>query len=126
MTKLFLCDYNHCKRYGKMSKKYESWRDANWVLNRKKWCIFITVRNIQGVYQTKYYYGSVKKSTSSSSCNLQIDKKINNVKEDSRRKTSLNFDFSQAASCLWGFNMKDYYVVHIIELFKPKEVEIGR
>ena len=51
---------------------------------------------LKGVYQTKYYYGSVKKSIFSFSCDLQIDKKFNNVKEDPRRKTDSNFDFSQA------------------------------
>ena len=55
------------------------------------------VRNIAGVYQAKYYYGCSKKSKCSFSCHLQIDKKINNVKEDPRRKTDSNFDFSQAA-----------------------------
>ena len=54
----------------------------------------------KGVYQTKYYYGSVKKSAFSFSSDLQIDKKINNVKEDPRRKTDSNFDFSQALRCL--------------------------
>ena len=53
---------------------------------------------------------------------MLIDKKINNVKEDSRRKIDSNFDFSKALRCLlvpalWGFNKKEYYVVHIIELF---------
>ena len=38
-----------------------------------------------------------RKSTFSFSSNLQIDKKINNIKEDRRRKTDSNFDFSQAA-----------------------------
>ena len=52
---------------------------------------------LKGVYQTKYYYGSVKKSTFPFSSDLQIDKKINNVKEDPRRKTDSNFDFSLAA-----------------------------
>ena len=55
---------------------------------------------LKGVYQTKYYYGSVKKSTIPFSSDLQIDKKINNVKEDPRRKTDSNFDFSQALRCL--------------------------
>ena len=50
---------------------------------------------LKGVYQTKYY-GSVKKFTFSLSSDLRIDKKINNVKEDPRRKTDSNFDFSQA------------------------------
>ena len=53
----------------------------------------MTEEDLKGVYQTKYYYGSVKKSTFSFSCDLQIDKKINNVKEDPRRKTDSNFDF---------------------------------
>ena len=55
---------------------------------------------LKGLYQIKYYYGSVKKSTFSFSSNLQIDKKINNVKEDPRRKTDSNFDFSQVLLCL--------------------------
>ena len=41
---------------------------------------------LKGVYQTKHYYGSVKKSTFPFSSDLQIDRKINNVKEDPRRK----------------------------------------
>ena len=55
--------------------------------------------HLKGLYQTKYYYGSVKKSKFSFSCHFQIDKKINNVKEDPRRKTDSNFDFSQALRC---------------------------
>ena len=55
---------------------------------------------LKGVYQTKYYYGSVKKSTFSFSSDLQIDKKINNIREDSTRKTDSNFDFSLALCCL--------------------------
>ena len=31
------------------------------------------------------------------SCDLQIDKKINNVKEDPSKKTDSDFDFSKAA-----------------------------
>ena len=46
------------------------------------------------------FYGSVKKSTFSFTSGLQIDKKINNVKEDPRKKTDPNFDFSQALCCL--------------------------
>ena len=41
---------------------------------------------LKGVYQTKYYYGSVKKSTFPLSSDMQVDKKINNVKEDLRSK----------------------------------------
>ena len=55
---------------------------------------------LKGLYQTKYCYGSVQKSTFPFSSDLQIDKKINNVKEDPRRrKTDSNFDFSQALHC---------------------------
>ena len=48
----------------------------------------------------KYWHGIVKKSTFSFSFDLPIDKKINNVKEDPRRKTDSNFDFSQVLLCL--------------------------
>ena len=41
---------------------------------------------------------------------------MNNVKEDLRKKTDLNFNFSQATQGLWGFNKKEYYIVHLIEL----------
>ena len=47
----------------------------------------------------KYYYGSVKKGKFSISCHLQIDKNLN-VKEDPRRKTDTNFNYSQATKCL--------------------------
>ena len=50
------------------------------------------MRNLEGVH--KYYYGSVKKSQLSFSCHLQNDQKINNVKQDPRRKTDSNFNFS--------------------------------
>ena len=43
--------------------------------------------------------------------------KINNDEEDQLRKTDSNFDFAQAAKCPRGFKKKEYYVVHIIELF---------
>ena len=42
---------------------------------------------LKRVYQIKYYYGSVKKSTFSFRSYLQFDKKINNIKEDPKRKT---------------------------------------
>ena len=41
---------------------------------------------LKGVYQTKYFYGSVKKSTFPFISDLEIDKKINNVKQDPRSK----------------------------------------
>ena len=51
--------------------------------------------HLKGVYQIRYCYGSVKKSTFSFSSDLPIHKKVNNVKKDPRRKTDSNFDFSQ-------------------------------
>ena len=56
-------------------------------------------KNLKGVYQTKYYYGSAKKSTFSFNSEFHIDKKINDVKKDPRRKTNSNFDSSQALRC---------------------------
>ena len=55
---------------------------------------------LKGVYQTKYYYDSVKKNTFSFSSDLKIDKKINFFKEDPRKKTDSNFDFSEVLDCL--------------------------
>ena len=53
------------------------------MVNRKKMMDFgYCEEYLKRVYQTKYYYGSVKKTTFSFSSDLQIDKKINNVKED--------------------------------------------
>ena len=54
---------------------------------------------LKGAYQAKYCYGSVKKSASLFSSVLQIGKKINNIKEDPRRKTDSSFDFPQALCC---------------------------
>ena len=52
---------------------------------------------LKGVYQTKYFYGRVKKSTVSfSSDYLTCRLKINNVKEDPRRKSDSNFFLSAA------------------------------
>ena len=60
---------------------------------------------LKRVYQIRYYYGSVKKSTFSFCSDLQIDKKINNVKKDPRRKTDPNFDFSQVLSPYSAFEV---------------------
>ena len=54
---------------------------------------------LKGVYQTKCFYGSVKKSTFPFNSYFQIDKKINKVKEGLRRKTDSNFDFFQVMRC---------------------------
>ena len=54
-----------------------------------------------GVYQAKYYYGSVKNSKCSFICHFEINKKINNVsKKNPRRKADTNFDLFQAAYVL--------------------------
>ena len=74
---------------------------------RKKWWSLTTERHILGVTQTKYYYGSAKKSKSSFSCHLQIDKKINIVNKN-RFKSKTWFKL-----CLWGFSKKESYVVYI-------------
>ena len=55
---------------------------------------------LKGLYPTKYYYGSFKKSTFSFSSDLQNDKKINSVKEDPRKKANSNIDVFQALCCL--------------------------
>ena len=55
---------------------------------------------LKQVYQTKSHYDSVKKNIFSFNSDLQIDKKITNVKEDPRRKADSNFDFFQALCCL--------------------------
>ena len=70
-----------------------------WLQSTEK-IIDFDYREVKGAYQIKYDYGSVKKSTLSFSSYLQIDKKINKVKEDPRRKTDSNFDFSQVLLCL--------------------------
>ena len=81
---------------------------------------------LKGVYQTKYYYGIVKQSTSSFRSDLQINKKTNNVKEDPRRKSDSNFDFSQALRCLvvMRFYKKEPSAYHRT-FSTPKEAEIG-
>ena len=86
MSKLFSCHY---ERYGEMSpRSAEKMMDFDY---REEY--------LKGVYQTKYYYGSVKKSTFSFNSEFRIDKKINNVKKDPRRKANSNFDSSQALRC---------------------------
>ena len=65
MSKIFSCHYDHHEWFG---------GDGYWAFNREKW--FWLLRGIFKEYiKTKYYYGSVKKSTFSFSCGLQINKK---------------------------------------------------
>ena len=81
MSKLFSCHYENmlkCRR-----GQQEKMMDFDY---REEY--------LKAVYQTKYYYGSVKKSTFPYSFVLQIDKKISNVKEDPGRKIDSDFDFS--------------------------------
>ena len=56
----------------------------------------------------------------------RLIKKINNLKEDSRRKTHSNFDFAQTVKCSRVFSKKECYEVHIKTLFTQKEAEIDR
>ena len=65
--------------------------------HEKKWQNYFCVTAITAIWWNfKTYYGSVKKKKLSFICHLQIDKKINYVKENSRRKNDSDFDFSQA------------------------------
>ena len=50
-----------------------------------------------GVYKTKYYYGSVEKSKFPFIGHLHIDKKINDLKDDPKKKADSSFDIFQAA-----------------------------
>ena len=73
---------------------------------------------LKGVYKTKYDYGSVKKNTFLFSSDLQIDKKISNLKEHPRRKTDSNFDFFQVLRCLvFKVLIRRNVTLYIIELF---------
>ena len=86
MSKLFSCHYEQyvkCRRGQKEKMMDFDYREEY-------------LKGVSWLCQTKCYYGSVKKSTFSFTSDLQIDKKINNVKEDPRRKT----DFSQTLRCL--------------------------
>ena len=83
-------------RYDEMSSKRECefWRNWYWAFNRKKWWILMTVRNINlRSISNKILLSSVKKSKFSFSGHLQINKKVNNVKEDPQRKTDSDFRF---------------------------------
>ena len=93
MSKLFSC---HCERYGEISPRSTGKKMIDFDYREEY---------LKGVYQIKYYYGSVKKTTFSFSSDLQIDKKINNVIEAPRRKTDSNFDFSQVLRCLSSYEV---------------------
>ena len=70
------------------------------------------------MHQTKYYYGSVKKSKSSFSCHLQIDKKsITQIQKDPRGKINSNFAY--------GVLVRRNLML-CIYLFTPQEAGIGR
>ena len=70
------------------------------------------------MHQTKYYYGSVKKSKYSFSCHLQINtKSVMQIKKDPRGKFDSNFAYES----LVRVNLKQ-----CIYLLTPQETEIGR
>ena len=77
MSKLFLCDYDE------ISPKSDFWRDR--YLNRKNdgfWLLW----GIFKEYIKQNIIMAVLRKANSYSVGLQIDKKINYVKEDPRRK----------------------------------------
>ena len=77
------------------------------VQQEKKW-ILITLKNISGVYQTKYYYGSVKKS------------KFSFLKEQ-------NIWFFPSCLVLMRFQSERMlYSAYYRIIFTWKEAEIGR
>ena len=113
MLKLFSCHY---ERYGEISPRSKGKKMMDFDYRQEY---------LKGVNQTKYYYESVKKTTFSFSSDLQIDKKINIVKENPRRKTYSNFDFSQVLRCLSPYEVlirrNVTYCISVIELFLHQE-----
>ena len=106
MPKLFSCHY---ERYGKVSQR----------LTGKDYMYFFCPEEYLKRLYCLLNTASVKKRKLSCSFDLQIDKKVNNVKEDRRKKTDSNFDFSQVLHCLV---LKKCYVVHYHRtLFTSKE-----
>ena len=55
---------------------------------------------LKGVYQTKYYYGSVKKTHSHSLLICRLIRKSIMQKKIQVKKTDSNFDFFQTLRCL--------------------------
>ena len=69
----------------------------------------------------------LRKSSSRSADICRLIKKINNVKEDPRRKTDSNFHFSQALLVLMRFYQEGMLCsAYNKTIFTPKEAEIGR
>ena len=94
MPKLFLYDYDHndmmkCRRNVNF---HEMDTEPSTRKNNRFWLLL----EIFEKYTKKNYYGSVKKSKLLFKCHLQIDKKINNVEQDPRRKTDSKFNIFQA------------------------------
>ena len=73
MSKLFSYHY---ERYGEISPR---------STGKKMMDFDCREEYLKGVYQTKYYYDSVKKTTFSFNSDLQIDKKINKEAEIGRQ-----------------------------------------
>ena len=72
MSKLFFQNYHYDMVKCRPNVNF---KEMNTECSKGKNNGFCLLRGIcQGVYQTKYYYGSVKKSKFSFSCHLQIDK----------------------------------------------------
>ena len=66
------------------------------MLNRKKIMDFDHCEEYLRSGTNKILSWQCSESKFSSSCHLQIDEKINSVKEDPKRKTNSNFNYSQA------------------------------
>ena len=63
----------------------------------------------------------LRKTHSHSFVTWRLIKKINHIKKDPRRKTDSNFHFFQVVLCLWGFNKKECYILHITDPFLHKK-----
>ena len=71
MSKLFSCDYDYYERY-----HTNGMVKCGCVKEEKMMDIDCSEEYLKGVYQSNYYYGSVKKRAFSFCSDLQIDKKI--------------------------------------------------
>ena len=115
MVKLYGYDMMKCRRNVNFQEMYTEHstgkNDGFWLL----WGIF------KEYIKQNIIMAVLRKTLSHSVVICRLTKKIDNVKEDQRRKTDSNFDFSLAAQCLWGFNKKECYILHL----HPKQSEIG-
>ena len=88
MSKLFFQNY-HCDlvNFEEMDTERSTGKNDGFWLLRGIFKKYIKQNIIMAVLRKKIWFRY----------HLQIDKKISNVKEESRRKTDSNFDFFQAA-----------------------------